>query len=81
MSQIEVEGKTIRKVRGDEPLEEGWRNLTIEEAYQYKERLNELLEEWSIVGVSAGKIDGFGYGNVISESSGGECGEKFIVSP
>jgi hypothetical protein len=39
-----------------------------------------MLSQWSIVAFDIGKIDGFGYGNKISNTRGPECGEKFIIS-
>lgn len=61
------------------PVPAGWRRLRLEEGKQIKENLNEILEEWSIVGFEDGKLDGYGYGNNFSETSGAECGEGFII--
>jgi hypothetical protein len=40
-----------------------------------------MLGQWSIVAFEDGKIDGYGYGNMISDDYGDECGEKFIITP
>lgn len=53
--------------------------MTYQEGNTYKEQLKQMLGEWSIVAFDHGKIDGSGYGNLIHESYGSECGEKFIV--
>ena len=58
----------------DEKVSRGWRRLKITEGRRIKDYLNQLLEEWSIVAFETGKLDGFGYGNVFSETYGPECG-------
>lgn len=42
-----------------------WRKLTREEGQEVKNDLNKMLDQWSIVAFSNGKIDGAGYGNKI----------------
>lgn len=81
MEQICVNGHTIRKVGLHTPVPCGWRILARGECYRFKCQLNQMLGQWSIVAFDVGKIDGWGYGNKISEGYGSECGEKFIIRP
>ena len=52
--------------------------MNTDDATREKSRLNSLLETWSIVGLLNGKIDGSGYGNVITRSFD-VTGDYFIV--
>lgn len=44
----------------------GMRRLTIEEVIQLKQMLVRQLNQWDIIKVAGGKIDGYGYGNKIT---------------
>lgn len=69
----------LRKVPLNAVIEKGWRILEYEEAREFKELINPLLTDWSIVAFKTGKLDGNGYGNKFSPSYGPECGEKIII--
>ena len=79
MSCVETPLGLVMKVGLTEPILYGWRALRIDEGREIKDYLNQLLQNWSIVAFATGKIDGFGYGNKISETYGPECGELFIL--
>ena len=44
----------------------GLRRLTLVEVQRMKDELVPLLDEWDIIKCAGGKIDGYGYGNVIT---------------
>jgi hypothetical protein len=81
MQQMKIFQSTVRRVPINAPIPKGWRILSRDEVYDYKEKLNNMLGQWSIVAFEDGKIDGYGYGNMISDDYGDECGEKFIITP
>lgn len=39
-----------------------------------------MLQEWSIVAFTTGRLDGFGYKNGFKETYGEQCGEVFIIN-
>ena len=56
----------------------GLRRITIEEVMQLKDKLLPLLDEWDIIMVAGGKIDGRGYGNKITAGEFG-WGWVFLI--
>ena len=57
---------TIKKVDFDAPTPNGWRLPTTPEVQHWKDQIVKILQQWSIVAFDGGKIDGHGYGNVIT---------------
>ena len=69
----------VRVISRNDCVPCGWRILTFNEGAQIKNQLHPLLGQWSIVGFDHGKLDGAGYGYQLSNGSGPECGEQFII--
>ena len=61
------------------PLPEGWRVPATSEVFQWKNQIVKTLNEWDIVAFEGGKIDGHGYGNVLTVAPGIVCGHKLII--
>lgn len=40
-----------------------------------------MLDEWSVVALDVGKLEGYGYGNNFHDNYGEECGERFVIQP
>ena len=72
-------GKTAAIIGRNEAWPCGAVLMNTDDAQAEKSRLNQILDTWSIVGLLNGKIDGRGYGNVISKKYGAELGEFFVV--
>ena len=53
-------------INGAHECPKGMRRLTLEEATMMKASLLPLMDEWDIIKLDGGKIDGYGYGNNIS---------------
>ena len=70
----------VLKVKLKDQAPEGFRKMLIQEGYQFKEQLKQMLSEWSIVAFETGRIDGRGYGYKFLDSYGPECGEMFVAS-
>ena len=69
----------VCKVKINLDLSVTWRKVTLDEGKTIKEDLNKIMDYWGIVAFETGKLDGFGYGNVFSDTYGPEAGEVFIT--
>jgi len=62
-----------------EPFPPMARRLSDAEGQQYLTQLKTILDEWSIVALTAHAISGSGYNWEIKQSYGKECGQGFIA--
>jgi len=65
---------TVFIMKFTEPFPPMARRLTDVEGQQYLAQLKTILDEWSIVALTAKAITGSGYGWEIKQSYGNECG-------
>lgn len=73
-SEVDTPLGPVRKLRIDGQVPAGWRELEYHEAQTIKQDLNKILDQYSIVGLKTGKLDGSGYGNKFTQTRGSECG-------
>ncbi len=84
MTEVKIKIKTslgtVGKIGINDHVPQGWRLVRLDEGRQIAGELEQLVDEWGIVGFENGKLDGAGYGKKIGETRGSECGELFIIA-
>lgn len=73
-------GQSFEVVDRDADVPEGSALATLEEATTHKSQITQQLQEFSVVALEGGKIDGPGYGNNVSDKEAAEdCKQKLLI--